>query len=290
MKTKRPKYKVRRQRGRNAIRRMWKRTERSKKKWKIKKTGRRVRKSRKVKRLTATNTRSNGGRRGGSETPKKAKQKRWLKKKRRGQKGMARRYGGGRTVTGKRVAVKVRKAREKKKYGRKRRKSSLLMMCKEVAVEGPQGLEKVSKDGRRRNVGREHALWPIDRRVEMRRWRAGRVETMGTGRKRRARGAVTRVGTGQGGAVVTDGHRLLKAGEGRQVTSEAWKERKYVINGRQYGKGRRSLVWKRNGRAAREYARVDYRTGTRRVKRRPETKEVRRPGRRERSRWIIRGA
>jgi hypothetical protein len=293
MRKQREKYKVRRQRGRNAIRRRWKRTERSNEKWKLKKTGRRVRKTRKVKRITAVNSRTNNARRGGGSVPRKGKLKRWLKKKRCGQKSMRRRYGGGESRKGKRVAGIVRKSTEQRKYRRNARKSSFRgIYTLSNSRRGEQ------RDPKSRKGYTEHGRGNRERRAEVRRWRAGRVPTRGEGRKRRERGVVCGVGKGKRGMPWRDGKIVLSPGEGRQIGGDQWKRRKGTRKERNYGKfrkrrkgrkWRRSLAWVRNGRSGRGYVLVDYRTGTRRVLRMPRTGEVRRPARRDRSRWMRRG-
>jgi hypothetical protein len=291
MRKKRPKYKVRRQRGLNAMRRRWKRTERSNKKWKLKKTGRRVRKSRKVKRRTALNASTNSARRGGSPFPRKGKLKIWLTKKRRGRKARRRRYGAAGDRRPECVAARVKERTEQRKHWRKCSKPSLKAMAGH-RVKQPsgqlQGIER-RQNQRRRTGGREHGRGRRERRAEIRRWRTGRVPTRGEGRQRRERGGVIFVGAGKRGTLCTESKQALNVGDGRQIVGESWNGRKKTRDRGQFNQGRRSLAWIINGRSGRGYVIVDYRTGTRRVWRRPRTGEVRRPMRRERSRWIRRG-
>jgi hypothetical protein len=334
----RPKYKVRWQRGRNALRCMWKRTEQNRRKWKVKKTGRMVRKSRKVKRMTARNARSNSRRVGGGRTPRKGKLKRWRKKKRNGRKGRKRRYGGsyGSTVSTKRRARNLRKQTrrclpspmggrsyhgltawvpllgeratdERGKRGCRARALGPLRPSHAPKVQlsrgqtlnfvdfrKPQSLPlplSLRSWGSKRAVPRDHVRGKWERRAEVRRWRAGRAHSRGASRERREKGAVRRLSPYQGATAHSDPLENtcyeLHPGEGIQVQEMWWKTRKGERMGRQFGRHRRSLARKRNGRTGYSYFLVDYKTGVRRVKRRPRSGEVRRPNRMERRRWMF---
>ena len=287
MRKTRPKYKVRRQRGRNAIRRRWTRTERSNKKWKVKKTVRRVRTGRKVKRrVTGRNERTNDARLGGGEVPRRGKLKKWLKTKRRGRKSAKRRYGSGQSVSTKRRGERVRKQQKKNIKAYRTRE--------EWYMKGRKGVKgQRDRNGRRRDEAgrgtrmREEIQKPMphvrrgrERRVEIRRWRTGRAHTRGEARRRREKGRVRKRGERE---PRKDGKRQRKVGEMRQVDEEYWSVRKEERRKRQFG----AEVKQRNGRAGRPYVRVDYRTGRRRVHRRPRTGEVGRPARIERGRWIM---
>lgn len=314
MKQGRQKYKVRLQRGRNAMRRIWKRTERNNRKWKKKKTVRRVRKGhRKVKRRrTGTNRRTNRGRERGDRAPRTGKRTKWLMKKRKARKGRKRRYGAG--TKPKRRGEMVRKKQHKNQVGLRTREARYRKGAGYVrpatAIEGRwdhsvEGEEAVvageTKKGResrssklpmreqrreQRQKPRDHVMGRVERSAEIRRWRAGRAKTRGEARRRREEGQVRRVGAGKAtqGEERREGKRSRAPGEGRKRKEERWKGKKQERRRSEFGRG----VRKWNGRTGRGYVRVDYRIGVRRVTRRPRTGEVRRPARMERGRWMRR--
>ena len=296
----RPKYKVLLERGRNALRRMWKRTERNRRKWKLKKTGLLVRKSRKVKRVTATNARRNDGRLSGGRTPRHGKLKRSYEKKRHGRKGRKRRYGGG---YGSEVSTKRRSSQRRQNRDRIRKveERSRAKVSQAVLVEVGSSVKdplKASGMGKKRvgsagyksrttsfRTPRDHVRGFLERRAEVRRWRAGRARTLRASRRMVEKGVVSVVN--KSSEVLTDSRYVVRPGEGRMVSPEYWSGLKGVLLQTEFGPSPRSLARKRNGRYQRRYVVVDYVTGTVRVKRNPRSGEVLRPARMERCRWMF---
>lgn len=130
-----------------------------------------------------------------------------------------------------------------------------------------------------------------ERKAPVRRFRSGRAETIPAAREMRERGEVLKRGsnpdvqgsTEKPGVIVWNSGRgwSLEPGEGRRIEETRWKGRKKKRRRREYGR----RIGRRNGRTARGYMTVDYRTGARRVKRTPRSGEVRRPYKMGRSRW-----
>lgn len=301
MERKREKYKVRSRLGRNASRCMWVRTEKNSRKWEVKKTGRLVRKSRPVKRLTRRNARKNVIAMGGGSTPRRGKLGKWRKKSRVGWLGLGRRYGAG--------------SGGKAKLGR-------LMMQRSLGAESVKRLASVREGGKggspkdyvRSNPSTSSigsVRWSRERRAEMRRWRSGRVSSLGEARERIEKKNVALVAAGLV-EEVTFGTRkpgdVVKPGEGRKVSESAWVGVKYgrrmggtrrmgklcgleedsnnlvgVVGTQEPRLGRSRVMTMLDGRSVPAYAVVDGRMGVVRVKRRPRSGEVRRPARIDRS-------
>lgn len=326
MKQGRQKYKVRLQRGRNAMRRIWKRTERNNRKWKKKKTVMRVRKGhRKVKRRrTGTNRRTNRGRERGDRAPRTGKRTKWLMKKRKARKARKRRYGAG--TKPKRRGAMVRNKKHKNQVGLRTRENRYRKGAGYLPRKGydrPATAIEGRWDGNEGKVGTlEEAIevgldtlggralrGSVRSQLPMREPRReqrkkprdhvrGRVERSAEIRRWRAGRAKTRGEARkrrEGGQVRRVGAGKATQGEERTegmrglVPGEGRKRKEARWKGKKLERRRSEFgrgVRKWNGRTGRGYVRVDYRIGVRRVTRRPRTGEVRRPARMERGRWM----
>jgi len=168
----------------------------------------------------------------------------------RRRKGRQRRYGG----------VKMdqfRKYREKQRGKYKRRKN-----------RRDRKRRKGRREGKQR--GKESRLSQVETRVDVRRWRSGRVPTLERGRDRIEHGKVLEV-NGEGevvGKVKWQGKRR-RPGEGREREREGWKAVK--------GKAKAVLERGEYEKQAAKYMEVDYITGTRYRYRKPRSGEVVRP-------------
>lgn len=104
-------------------------------------------------------------------------------------------------------------------------------------------------------------------RVDRRRWRSGRVESVCKAKERVEKGKVRRRNTKEHKTKCDSVYKRRKEGIGRQVEKETWKERK---KGRQKERGD-----KQNRKSGRPYVQVDYVSGSRVLVRVPKTNEVR---------------
>lgn len=134
-----------------------------------------------------------------------------------------------------------------------------------------------------------HLRGKMERRVDHRRWRAGRVDSRRGGRERMKKGKVERLEVPETSLRKKmqgemEGWEQVEVGDGRKIKEEYWMRRKKERRRKQYG----TSVAARNGRTRRAYRRVDYRIGRRRVRREPRSGEVRRPQRIERCRRMRR--
>lgn len=176
---------------------------------------------------------SNEERRKVKETKRVTRRKDGYREKLRRRKGRKRRYGG-------RKQGRV----EKKREGRKKKR-------------------KKGRIKETRNRERE-------RRVDVRRWRSGRVETLGKARDRIEDGKVREVKVNEEGKVEYGKEekwkgKRVKPGKGRKIEEKTWKGRK------EKGRRRRKKEEReRQGSKARE---VDYVSGRRRRYRRPRSGE-----------------
>lgn len=176
---------------------------------------------------------SNEERRKPNETKRVTRRKDGHRDQLRRRQGRKRRYGG-------RKQRRIQKRREERKKERKK--------------------------GRRK----ETRYWKRETRVDVRRWRTGRVKTLEMARDRIEEGKVREVNvTGEGkreyGKEVRWKSKRVKPGKGRKIEEKTWKGRKE--NGRErMGKEERE----RQGAKAVE---VDYVSGTRRRYRRPRSGE-----------------
>lgn len=287
MTTVRTKYKVLRRRGINATRSLWKRTEWHHAKWRAKKTVRRVgRRGRRGIRYPVNGTYGStiDSILQGGTAPRYGSRKATHRKKRAVRKGRKIRYGGGvrtKSVGRKRRVGVGMKARGKRPVNR----TGAYIKNTDVLSEG------LAPRVQERAVGRadrnKHLRGGRERKAPVRRFRSGRAETIPAAREIRKRGEVLK--RGSGGNTTAPGVRKsefgrgwsLEPGEGRRIHESRWKRRKKKRRRREYGR----RIGRRNGRTARGYVSVDYRTGTRRVKRSPRSGEVRRPYKMGRSRW-----
>lgn len=174
-------------------------------------------------------------------------------------KGRQRRYGG----------VKMEKFRE----DRKKQRRSL----KESKKRG----DRERRKGRRKGnlEAKASRLSKVETRVDVRRWRSGRVPTLQMGRDLIEHGKIQRVNE-EGekvGKVKWQGKRR-NPGEGREVERETWKTRK--------GKAKAVLEVEEYEKQAGKYMEVDYVTGRRYMYRRPKSGEVVRPKGRKLSRRV----
>lgn len=176
---------------------------------------------------------SNEERRKGKETKRVRRRKDGHRDQLRRRKGRKRRYGG-------------RKHRRIQKQRKER--------------------QKERKNGRRK----ETRYWKRETRVDVRRWRSGRVPTLEMARDRIEEGKVRGVSVGEEGTVVMGkaerwkGKRV-KPGNGRKIEEKTWKRRK------EKGRERRGKEeMERQGAKALE---VDYVSGLRRRYRRPRSGE-----------------
>jgi len=177
----------------------------------------------------------------------------------RRRKGRQRRYGG----------VKMDQYRE---YRKKQRR-----VWKKNKIERDRGRRKGRVGGRRR--GKISRLSKVESRVDVRRWRSGRVPTLQMGRDRLEHGKV-RLLNKEGereGKVKWKGKRR-KPGQGRERERETWKKRK--------GRGKAVLEVEEYEKEAGKYMEVDYVTGTRYMHRRPLSGEVVMPKGMNRSRRV----
>ena len=103
-------------------------------------------------------------------------------------------------------------------------------------------------------------------RMEVRRWRAGRVETLAQAKERMEKGKVYQRTTGGEKRVVTEGHQRRSPGEGRKIEEDTWKWRK----------GKRVARWSdpQVAQMGLPYAQVDYVSGRRWLVRLPKSEEV----------------
>jgi len=138
---------------------------------------------------------------------------------------------------------------------------------------------------RARNQRNQSRFGTQERRVDVRRWRSGRVQTIQRARDRIEHGKVEwregRTGV-ERGKVKWEGKRR-KPGQGRRVEETTWKQRKE--EGREkYKKREEEGKGRKYERKAVQYLEVDYVTGRRRVHRRPKSGEIWMPKGRQRSR------
>lgn len=126
------------------------------------------------------------------------------------------------------------------------------------------------KKERKKGRVKETRLWKRETRVDVRRWRSGRVPTLGRARDRIEDGKVVEIRVNEGGDVERGEEakwqgKRVKPGYGRKVVDSTWKGRKPQVRAR---RGRAEL--ERQGSKARE---VDYVSGRRRRYRRPKSGE-----------------
>ena len=153
----------------------------------------------------------------------------------------------------KRQPIQVRVDRQRKGYQRIRNERNRLQL---------RGVRRRKGGNPGLRFGRH------ERRVDVRRWRSGRVNTIQRARDRREEKRVWRLGAnGDPTKRLTKERqgKLLKPGEGRKVEEARWKQRKP-------GREDRKKI-PENQRYARRYREVDYVTGRRRVVRAPRSGE-----------------
>lgn len=236
--------KRRRRRGWNGGRRIWKREDgKNRAKWwkrKGKWTPRRVR--RRVRRVTARRPRTTAQRRSGA--PNRGRRKGARRRKRKSKQSLRRRRG----------PLRLSKHALRRKEGSNQR--------------------RIRRDERRGNIETREAL---------RRYRGGRVSTLSEGKRRRSQNAIEKW-SWKYEVENTRAVKVQKIGltnfselnyQGRRVKEESWRVRKDERRRSQYWRGKR---W-RNGRTSRGYIMVDYKTGTRILKRNPRQGEMVRPRR-----------
>jgi hypothetical protein len=176
-------------------------------------------------------------------------------------KGRERRYGG----------VDLKERREYKQERRKERTQRYRKLSRQNRKGRPRNLkgeEKKREDWRR--GGNE-------RRVDVRRWRAGRVDSVQAGRNRIEKGKVRRRNE-EGKEVGRVEHRgkTLKPKQGRKREEAVWKQRKKERE--------KKIQTPEMGKYGCGHREVDYLTGIRRVHRRPRSGDLIYPKGRERNR------
>jgi hypothetical protein len=124
---------------------------------------------------------------------------------------------------------------------------------------------------RKRGRGTETRLWKRETRTDVRRWRSGRVPTLGRARDRLEDGKIREVTRTETGEREDRGPRkwkgkILQPGEGRQIEATTWKARK--------SKRRAEVDRVENERQGNKAREVDYVSGRRRRYRRPKSGEL----------------
>lgn len=197
--------------------------------------------------------------------------------------GRKRRYG---RIPRERLQKQRRKQRERQKeaknqMNRRHRKGEWRLRTKTRGSEeeSKTRVTKYTKEKREESRFGGH-----ERRVDVRRWRSGRVTSIQMGRDLVEHGKVEwRNEEGRSrGKVKWEGKRR-KPGQGRKVEEETWKKRKEK-GIRKYEKREEEGNGRKYERKGNQYREADYVSGRRRVHRKAKTGEIWRPKGRERTR------
>lgn len=194
--------------------------------------------------------------------------------------GRKRRYG---RIPRERLQKQRRKQRERQKEAKNQMNRRYRKGEWRVGNKGTRGeQEKVTKVTREKRT--ESRFGGHERRVDVRRWRSGRVQSLQTGRDLVEHGKVEwRDETGRNrGKVKWEGKRR-KPGQGRKVEEETWKKRKEqgVVK---YEKREEEGNGRKYERKGIQYVEADYVSGRRWVHRKPKTGEIWMPEGMERTR------
>lgn len=133
-----------------------------------------------------------------------------------------------------------------------------------------QGYREKKKGERKKGRVKETRRWERETRVDVRRWRSGRVPTLGRARDRVEDGKVVEIRLTEEGSLERGQEarwqgKRVKPGQGRKLEDATWKARKPKVRER---RGR--VERERQANKARE---VDYVSGRRRRYRRPKSGE-----------------
>jgi len=153
--------------------------------------------------------------------------------------------------------------REHRRTGLLKQREKYKRAKQEVDHRYRKGLSSVvQKEGGKEENRRVHRRSGMERRVDVRRWRSGRVRTRDKGRDRVEHGYVKHVKQGERGERVKWQGEKVQVGNGRKVEEMVWYKDKEKEDRKLKGK---EVV---------KYREVDYVTGRRRVVRKPYEEEV----------------
>ena len=193
-------------------------------------------------------------RKGGALSPRR-RRKQERRQKRVDRRSLRWRYGGERGDQWRRGREHTGKQREKKQKAE-------MKVCGWVKV-APDARVTRAED----RAGAAHRRRRQERRVEVRRWRSGRVDTVARAQERVEKGKVRKRHRSSERTVVASGRERRHPGEGRQREPGTWKKRKGGRASRR-GDGHHAATGV-------PYAQRDYVAGRRILVRRPKSDEVR---------------
>lgn len=184
--------------------------------------------------------------------------------------GRKRRYG---QIPRERLQKQRRKKRERQKEAKNQMSRRYRKGEWRVPTKGKRGeKEREAKETREKRT--ESRFGSHERRVDVRRWRSGRVQSIQTARDLVEHGKVEwrdETGTSRG-KVKWEGKRR-KEGQGRKVEERAWKKRKEQ-RVTKYGKREEEGNGRKYERKGIQYVEADYVSGRRRLHRKPKTGEI----------------